>query len=384
MELSKPVVTFKAMHGTTKELPVLSCIFDQNCTELFKAIEERKWSEVAYFIDHAEWPSVTVAPDVPPAHQVETVVSGYDEETQETWTYLPLHMAIVRGAPLPIIDRLVTMAPDTVTIPDHDGNLALHLSLWSNSQYKVQDFLIKRHKPAIGTPNQAGLTPVQCALASGSKAAAVRGKILNTCINHARGPAKLLKLNEIELFCDYATDCSPLFKKIEQEAWDSITMFLTDGKWSEDSWTKSIVEFVTMQPQDPDASHPKEQVMTLVTKCEGKRKIAWARLPLHLAILRQAPVKVIHKLVEYFPESLTFPDHNGCLPLHLALESNAKDVVVSFLLSQFPAALRVRDAKRRTPLDIALKEHSERGRVLHAFVAIAGKRHVVKKGSAKE
>lgn len=373
IELSKrSPSTFEAI-GSTND-PVLSCVFDKNCSELFKAIDQKQWVEVAYFIDNAEWPGLgMLTPDFPPLQQALTVVSGFEGDTDETWTYLPLHLAIVRGAPLSIIDRLISLAPKTATIPDQDGNLALHLSLWMNSRYEVQKYLIYTNKAAIVAPNTAGQTPVQFAMTATRKAPVRRAKIIDAFMEHANAPPKILKLKEIEFFCDYNTDCSPLFKRIAKEDWDSVNLFLTEGKWSRDTLLTSVLQFLALDTIDLDTFYPLEQVMTLVTRCDDNQKLMWARLPIHLALLLRAPLSVIRNLVNAFPESLAFPDNDGCLPLHRALQCSAHDNVVEFLVSQFPEAIRVRNAHKQSALSMVLGDPNSlhRGRVLRAFVLAA-------------
>lgn len=347
--------------------PVLTCVFDKNCNHLFKAINKKQWSEVAYFIDHNEWPSFALNPDFPPKEQALTVVSGYDEEADETWTYLALHLAIVRGAPLPLIDRLVDIAPEALKIPDHEGNLALHLAFCVNARYNVQNYLIGQYSVALKQKNMAGLTPIQLALTSTNKGAVVRGKIIHAFIKNATLPAKALDLKEIDLFCDFNSNCSPLFSKISNNEWESVLMFLRDGQWSEPSVMGAIYQFVTMK-SEPDASSIPDQVKTLVTKCDDEGQLEWARLPIHLAIMLNAPFEVTKKLIEIFPESLAFPDSDGNLPLHLALANDAKDAVVGLLVASYPDAIRVRDGNDATAVQVALAGNEQRGRVIQYMI----------------
>ena len=387
IELSKrSPSTFQAIKSTKD--PILSCVFDKNCTELFKAIDHKKWTDVAYFIDNAEWPGIGMfTPDFPPLQQTLTVVSGFEEDTQEAWTYLPLHLAIVRGAPLQVIDRLVSLAPKTMTIPDHDGNLALHLSLWVNSRYEVQKYLISANQGALTLPNTAGLTPVQCALAATDEVSITRGTIIHAFMKHAIMPPKSVKMNEIDLFCDYSTNCSPLFKRIALQDWDAVSKFLTDGIWPVQSTAAHILQFFGLYHENYDETSPTDQAMTLVIRYTMNKKMQWARLPIHLAIILGAPFTIIRKLVNLYPESLAFPDNEGYLPLHRALQCNCSDALIEFLISQCPEALRVRNLKHQSALAILVADtfHPHRGRVIQAFVnAAAQQQKKALKAAAKE
>jgi hypothetical protein len=78
----------------------------------------------------------------------------------------------------------------------------------------------------------------------------------------------------------------------------------------------------------------------------------WKRLPLHEASRRQAPIDLVTKLVQEYPQAIHQKTHFQQLPLHLAVESNASADVVHLLLARYFQAIREPDQSGRTPMEI--------------------------------
>lgn len=111
------------------------------------------------------------------------------------------------------------------------------------------------------------------------------------------------------LECTYEK-CTPLFRRVEHAEWADVVAFLDTGYWPGDFFVDSI--------------SPEEQAKTWVYRFhdtpdeDGKRKLRWSQLPLHLALVLKAPFPVIQKLLEIYPESVRCTDDQKMLPLHLA------------------------------------------------------------------
>jgi hypothetical protein len=78
----------------------------------------------------------------------------------------------------------------------------------------------------------------------------------------------------------------------------------------------------------------------------------WKRLPLHEASRRQAPIDLVTKLIQEYPQAIYQKTHFQQLPLHLAVESNASADVVHLFLARYFQAIREPDQSGRTPMDI--------------------------------
>ena len=149
---------------------------------------------------------------------------------------------------------------------------------------------------------------------------------------------------------NYETECTPLYNAIESVEYPA-------------DWKK-----VTTLLKEDDTPI---QARIWVTRfdAEDKNKVKWSQLPLHLAIVCQAPFEVIETLVQMYPQALQCTDDQHMLPLHLALRHGSSDDVVVLFLNEFPEAVNAKGKNGRTAVDCALRAKDKtRGRMLELFV----------------
>ena len=159
------------------------------------------------------------------------------------------------------------------------------------------------------------------------------------------------------LECDYERDCTPLYKQIENEEWNAVAKFLDTGYWPGNFFADSIP--------------PADQARTWVTRFDpnDNKKVRWSQLPLHLAIVIEAPYEIVGRLIELYPQAVRCTDDQHMLPLHLAMRHGSSDRIVDLLLAAFPDAVNAKGKNDRTPIDCAIRGPNKvRGRILGAFV----------------
>lgn len=161
--------------------------------------------------------------------------------------------------------------------------------------------------------------------------------------------------------CDYERDCTPLYRAIEnaieEKEFEHIVKFLDTGYWQSAFFSDPI--------------NPADQARTWVTRFDpgDPNKVRWSQLPLHLAIVCNAPAAIIGRLVKLYPQALRCTDDQHMLPLHLALRHGSDDEIVAFLLMKFPDAVNARGKNARTAVDCALRAKDKlRGKILEIFV----------------
>lgn len=100
-------------------------------------------------------------------------------------------------------------------------------------------------------------------------------------------------------------------------------------------------------------THPIEVKTWIVRRDLRSHQIRWKLLPLHAAIIFQAPTYMISTLLEYYPNATSRPDDQGMLPLHLAFRhyQENSEQLLELLLQQYPAAVRVPDRRQRLALE---------------------------------
>lgn len=187
--------------------------------------------------------------------------------------------------------------------------------------------------------------------------------------------------NDAVLECDYEKNCTNLYKRIEVGEWDIIAIFLDTGYWPSHFYPDSMTPaeqartWVTRMdvdgpPEQPPAQGNPALMGSDATLCSlVVPKIKWSQLPLHLAIVVDAPLGIVRRLVNLYPASIRCTDDEHMLPLHLALRHSAPDVIVDFLLQAFPEAVNARGKSNRTALECALRSRKKaRARIIQIFI----------------
>lgn len=146
--------------------------------------------------------------------------------------------------------------------------------------------------------------------------------------NHPPSPAQPV----LPLECDYDQCPSELYQAIEAKRWD--------------------VVFSLFRKEPAQA---KEQAATWVVRKEPTGRLRWRLLPVHAAVIFQAPINLVEKLLQECPQAAQAKDDQGMLPLHLAFRTKTTCwETVEELVTLHPQAVLVKDRKGRTPLECGL------------------------------
>jgi hypothetical protein len=132
--------------------------------------------------------------------------------------------------------------------------------------------------------------------------------------------------SQTPLECDYDVRPTLLYKCIQSRAWSRVIHLLSEA----------------------NNSHA---ARVWVVRKEPNARLRWRLLPLHAALIFQAPHFVVEALLEAYPQAASQKDDQGMLPLHLALRNRPVPwQAVELLLEAYPAAVYAQDRKGRTPL----------------------------------
>jgi len=171
------------------------CDYEKNCTPLYGYIEgavrDTDWDPIVKFLDSGYWPSGGLFADsMTPAQQARTWVTRFDpnDKTKVRWSQLPLHLAIVCGAPFSVVGRLIEAYPQAVRCTDDQRMLPLHLALRHNACDDVVAYLLMQFPESVNAKGKDGRLPIQCALRANSK---VRGKILEIFVKKTKNKHKI-------------------------------------------------------------------------------------------------------------------------------------------------------------------------------------------------
>jgi len=144
-----------------------------------------------------------------------------------------------------------------------------------------------------------------------------------------------------------APELTYLYQAIEDKAFMAAIDFLESGK--------------------PEV---RDECRTWITRFEkeNSKKIRWSQLPLHAAIVFQAPTKVIELLVKCYPKAVRCTDDQSMLPIHLAFRKGSSDGTLHALLKAFPESVNAKDGRGRVPLQLASEGSSaKKGEIVAIF-----------------
>jgi hypothetical protein len=169
----------------------LECDYEKDCTRLYKKIENAEWEDVIIFLDKGYWPGHLFRDTISPADQARTWVTRFqpgtkgmpDGEEKIRWSQLPLHLAVVVGAPYGVVRRLVHLYPKSVQCTDDELMLPLHLAMRHGSSDAVLDLFLGKFPLAVNARGKNNRTPIDCAFRSNKKA---RARILTTFIEQTK------------------------------------------------------------------------------------------------------------------------------------------------------------------------------------------------------
>ena len=170
--------------------PILECNYEDNCTALYEALEaannDADYAKLLSCLETGKWVGkYSYSNTGTPAEQARTWVTRFDSEDEKKvkWSQLPLHLAIVCGAPISIIKALVKLYPKALRCTDDQHMLPLHLALRHGSTDEVVAFLLNEFPDAAYAKGKNGRTPVDCAMRAKDKN---RGKILEVFIERTK------------------------------------------------------------------------------------------------------------------------------------------------------------------------------------------------------
>jgi hypothetical protein len=129
-----------------------------------------------------------------------------------------------------------------------------------------------------------------------------------------------------DLICDYDTNISHLYSLLESSQWDKVRIRCR--------------------------TNPKEVRTWIVRRDQKNSKVRWKLLPLHAAVIFQAPTDVVANILNGYPIAAAKKDDQGMLPLHLAFRHKQhEETLLELLLEQYPQGVTIKDRRDRLPLD---------------------------------
>jgi hypothetical protein len=200
------------------------------------------------------------------------------------------------------------------------------LSTSSSIPSPTEEARLNNATPAPSYPRrivaQHNGAPLQLALAN---------RALSPKRQNETGSSLLRQTQQQAQECDYDVQPTDLYQAIEAKQWEYVARLFHGASSA--------------------VAKAKQEASTWVVRKESNGRLRWRLLPIHAALIFQAPCEVIEVLLQEYPEGASCKDDQGMLPLHLALRNTPSNfTIVEELLTVHPAAVYVKDRKGRTPL----------------------------------
>lgn len=164
---------------------------------------------------------------------------------------------------------------------------------------------------------------------------------------------------DVELLQDYSKKPTPLFKAIENQKWASVNYFIKTGYWKNNFFPDSVgpqmqaKTWVVRYDEITFNEEPTSKTTNICVPQKRQDRISWKQLPIHAAIIYNAPAIIIQKLINLYPNALKCTDSKGNLPIHLAFRHVSNDAVLALLLQEYPEGMNVRESKGLLPTECA-------------------------------
>jgi hypothetical protein len=163
------------------------CDYEQNCTKLYAEIEAMNFTVALVFLNTGLWPGDYFKDKLLPKDHLKTWVTkhvatrleGAGSERKVAWSQLPIHLALIQGAPYELIAKMVDMYPSSTRSTDNQLMLPLHLAMRHGSSDRVLECLIRAFPDAVYTTGKNDQTPIEIAKRGPNK---VRATILEAFI----------------------------------------------------------------------------------------------------------------------------------------------------------------------------------------------------------
>lgn len=174
-----------------------------------------------------------------------------------------------------------------------------------------------------------------------------------------------------EADCNYDINPTLMFQLLEGGDWKQCIDFLDGKNIDHDLWSFLTKGIHNKQPDSNNLvnelkARQKElhsQARTWIVRREQRSGILrWRMLPLHAALVFNAPFDVVLRLYHLYPGAMRCRNDLGMLPLHHVFMYGCEDRILELFLDVFPEGLGVVDDKGRLPLGCTPQDGSDNER----------------------
>mmetsp|Transcript_42172 Transcript_42172/g.48704 ORF Transcript_42172/g.48704 Transcript_42172/m.48704 type:complete len:354 (-) Transcript_42172:23-1084(-) len=148
----------------SSEDAILECDYDKNATKLYEAIEMKDWISVYEFLETGRWSSMMIlsySDNLSPEKQTRTWITRFEPDGTVRWSQLPLHAAIIFGAPKRVMNALIQLYPLSIRCTDDRNMLPLHLAFRVGAEDNIVNLVLGSFPEGLFTKNDRGKYPYE-------------------------------------------------------------------------------------------------------------------------------------------------------------------------------------------------------------------------------
>ena len=268
------------------------------------------------------------------------------------WRTLPLHAAVLFRAPPKLLRSLLKANPLAACHRDDRHMLPLHLAIKTGTGKATVRTLLEAYPQALDERDDQGLLPLDLAKTSTSP---YRRAYLNAWAEY---------YYKLHRECDFDTNPTELYSYLMNKEWEKKKSSSSIGGNDKNDKDGAKAKAKGKGGRYLSKVLTQADAATWVSRREprtddnGSGELRWRMLPLHAAILFQAPDSIITAILNAHPEAAQGADDSGMLPVHVALAKRCSETVLNALLRAYPQSMTVRDGRGNLPIDVARRSKS--------------------------
>jgi hypothetical protein len=185
-EIKRTAHSVKTENGADQLLDqALEVDYETDCTALYQKIQEGEYAAVTKFLETGYWPGSIFADEVNPAIQARVWVTRFEgfDGKKVRWSQLPIHLAIVVGAPDGLIKALLELYPEAIRCTDDQRMLPLHLALQHGLSDDLVDHLLTLFPESVRAKGKKERSAIEIAKRGKNK---IRGRILENFVYYSK------------------------------------------------------------------------------------------------------------------------------------------------------------------------------------------------------
>lgn len=304
------------------------------------------------------------------------IIKLLEVHPEATYTYdneknYPLHLAICSCKSSSLINSFLDLSPGALKMLDTFKNYPLHCILEQSSSYPVDLILriISQYPEAVKQTNMRGELPIHIAIY----------KYCDISIIHAL--ANLYKQGIMQFDKNGLTCIALIISSLQYSTIQQCEIILDFVGRTSKAVTTSCADsgvfsglclaHAIAQNREYDAHNLMHGVIE-IRKNSVEIKSKEGDLPIHTALLANAPDSLIALLIDTFPAALSCRDKAKNLPLHTAVRNQTSDLIIAKILQDYPDAASYLDFDGKYPFHYAILNNKS-AFVIDSFLTFAPK-----------